>query len=138
MRLSPQTGKDNCHIIDFVDSTSRVAGVVSTPTLFGLDPSELIDGMLSASYRLPCKLSHDYSSLDDSIESLEERATQLIEADGIATAPDTLDDIPEPKSVTFVDYDNPWAMHDHCSGAPHIRTLSRNAWVGCGSNIYVL
>jgi hypothetical protein len=45
MRLSPQTGKEDCRIIDFVDSTSRVSGVVSTPTLFGLDPAEIqIDG----------------------------------------------------------------------------------------------
>lgn len=44
MRLSPATGKEDCHIIDFVDSTSRVPGVVSTPTLFGLDPAEVIDG----------------------------------------------------------------------------------------------
>ena len=44
MRLSPETGKKDCHIIDFVDSTNRVPGVVSVPTLFGLDPSEVIDG----------------------------------------------------------------------------------------------
>ena len=44
MRLSPGTGKEDCRVIDFVDSTTRVAGVISTPTLFGLDPSEVIDG----------------------------------------------------------------------------------------------
>jgi ATP-dependent helicase IRC3 len=44
MRLSPNTSKEDCRIIDFVDSTARVVGVVSTPTLFGLDPSEIIDG----------------------------------------------------------------------------------------------
>lgn len=44
MRLSPGTGKEDCRIIDFVDSQERVAGIVSTPTLFGLDPSELTDG----------------------------------------------------------------------------------------------
>lgn len=44
MRLSPGTGKEDCRIIDFVDSTNRVSGVISTPTLFGLDPSEIIDG----------------------------------------------------------------------------------------------
>jgi ATP-dependent helicase IRC3 len=44
MRQSPDTGKSDCRIIDFVESTSRVAGVISTPTLFGLDPSEVIDG----------------------------------------------------------------------------------------------
>lgn len=44
MRLSPNTGKEDCRIIDFVDSSNRVDGVISTPTLFGLDPDEEIDG----------------------------------------------------------------------------------------------
>jgi hypothetical protein len=45
MRRSPETGKEDCRIIDFVESTSRVTGVISTPTLFGLDPGEIvIDG----------------------------------------------------------------------------------------------
>ena len=44
MRLSPTTGKTDCHIIDIVDSTSRVSGVVTTPTLFGLDPNIIVDG----------------------------------------------------------------------------------------------
>jgi ATP-dependent helicase IRC3 len=44
MRQSPDSGKADCRVIDFVDSFSRVPGVVSTPTLFGLDPSEVIDG----------------------------------------------------------------------------------------------
>ena len=41
MRLSPDTGKTDCHIIDFVDSSNRVSGVVCTPTLFGLEPGEI-------------------------------------------------------------------------------------------------
>jgi hypothetical protein len=41
MRLSPGTGKKDCRIIDFVDSLSRVEGVVSIPNLFGLDPAEI-------------------------------------------------------------------------------------------------
>lgn len=44
MRLSPGTGKTDCHIIDFVDSTSRVPGIMSVPTLFGLDVDEEIEG----------------------------------------------------------------------------------------------
>ena len=44
MRLSPETGKQDCRVIDFVDSQNRVAGVVSVPTLLGLDPSDIIDG----------------------------------------------------------------------------------------------
>jgi ATP-dependent helicase IRC3 len=46
MRLSPDTGKTDCRIIDFVDNTNRVSGVISTPTLFGLDPNETIDGIV--------------------------------------------------------------------------------------------
>ena len=45
MRLSPRTGKEDCRIIDFVDSFSRIDGVVSIPNLVGLDPGEIdIDG----------------------------------------------------------------------------------------------
>lgn len=44
MRLSPATGKKDCQVIDFVDIAGRTPGLVSTPTLFGLDPSELVDG----------------------------------------------------------------------------------------------
>jgi len=43
MRLSPGTGKKDCQIIDFVDIAGRAPGLVASPTLFGLDPSE-IDG----------------------------------------------------------------------------------------------
>lgn len=51
MRLSPNTGKDDCHIIDFVDSMGRVDGVVSTPSLFGIDPNEIIDSKLNLTFR---------------------------------------------------------------------------------------
>ena len=47
MRLSPDTGKQDCRIIDIVDSQERVSSVVSIPTLLGLDPSELSQGDIS-------------------------------------------------------------------------------------------
>ena len=54
MRLSPDTGKEDCRIIDFVDSLDRMPGVVCTPTLFGLHPSAFIDGKhLFASHLRP-------------------------------------------------------------------------------------
>ncbi|KAG1864258.1 P-loop containing nucleoside triphosphate hydrolase protein [Suillus subalutaceus] len=120
MRQSPSTGKVNCRIIDFVDSTNRVAGVVSTPTLFGLDPEELID--------------------DESVETLEARAQiAVIQDAGDEQVPvDSRDDIPDPKYITYVDYQNPFALVDGCSGAPHITKLSTNAWVGCGEDVYIL
>ncbi|KDQ63526.1 hypothetical protein JAAARDRAFT_120193 [Jaapia argillacea MUCL 33604] len=114
MRLSPDTGKEDCHIIDFVDSTDRVAGVVCTPTLFGLDPSEMVD--------------------DETTESLEERSAAMEMMGGS----DTKDHIPDPKSITYVDHENPFSLVDHASGAPHISKLSSHAWVGCGGDVYVL
>ncbi|CCL99024.1 uncharacterized protein FIBRA_01033 [Fibroporia radiculosa] len=119
MRLSPSTGKEDCQIIDFVDSTNRVPGVISTPTLFGLDPSELIDG--------------------DTTQSLEQRALKLLGDDGgKPKRSDSKSVIPDPKSVTYVDYDNPFALVDDAGGAPHVRKLSSNAWVGCGDDVYIL
>ncbi|KAJ6519770.1 P-loop containing nucleoside triphosphate hydrolase protein [Mycena sanguinolenta] len=112
MRLSPDTGKRDCRIIDFVDSTSRMSGIVSVPTLFGLDPDTV-------------------AVEDETTESLEKLA-----ADSIAL--DTTDDIPEPRSVTYKDYDDPFSLVGHGSGAPQVETLSRHAWVGCGGDVYVL
>ncbi|EJD04075.1 P-loop containing nucleoside triphosphate hydrolase protein [Fomitiporia mediterranea MF3/22] len=114
MRLSPATGKEDCHIIDFVDSTNRVPGIVSTPTLFGLNPDEIIDGQTP--------------------EELEKRAAALIgEADKFDS-----DDVPDPGSITYIDYDNPFDLVQDASGAPHITKISRFAWVGCGGDVYVL
>jgi ATP-dependent helicase IRC3 len=46
--------------------------------------------------------------------------------------------VPEPSSVTYVDYENPFALVQDASGAPHVAQISRHAWVGCGGGIYVL
>ncbi|KAF8846329.1 P-loop containing nucleoside triphosphate hydrolase protein [Paxillus ammoniavirescens] len=117
MRQSPATGKVDCRIIDFVDSTSRVSGVVSIPTLFGLDPSEVID--------------------DEDIADLEARALSFL-AEDVPDNSDSREDIPEPRSVTYLDYEDPFALVDSFSGAPHISRLSANAWVGCGNDIHIL
>jgi ATP-dependent helicase IRC3 len=39
--MRQSTDKEDCLIMDFVDSFDRVEGVVSIPNLFGLDPSEI-------------------------------------------------------------------------------------------------
>ncbi|PIL31885.1 transporter [Ganoderma sinense ZZ0214-1] len=115
MRLSPATGKKDCRIIDFVDSEERVAGVVSMPTLFGLDPSELTD--------------------DETIESLAERRAALVERAAGETellTPSVTGNIPMPKSVTYIDHDDPFVLEDQGSGDPSLWKLTQNAWVSCG------
>lgn len=42
MRLSEATGKENCLILDIVGNYTM--GVVNSPSLFGLDPTILIQG----------------------------------------------------------------------------------------------
>ncbi|KAH7883536.1 P-loop containing nucleoside triphosphate hydrolase protein [Phlebopus sp. FC_14] len=120
MRQSPTTGKENCRIIDFVESTNRVAGVVSMPTLLGLDPSEIVD--------------------DESIGDLESRARSAVSRnwEGVPAHLDSRDNIRDPTSITYIDYDDPFALVDKFSGAPHFSKLSPNAWVGCGKDLYVL
>lgn len=43
LRLSPDTQKVDCLIIDLVGNHTR--GIICTPTLFGIDPSYVIDCM---------------------------------------------------------------------------------------------
>lgn len=69
---------------------------------------------------------------------MEERAANAIADDDIAGRSDTYNKVPDPKSVTYTDYENPFSLVDQSSGAPHIAKLSSNAWVGCGDDIYVL
>lgn len=48
--------------------------------------------------------------------------------------------MPDPKSVTYIDYDNPFVLVNQSTGmaSPHVLQLSRNAWVDCGEGIHVL
>ncbi|KAF8168154.1 P-loop containing nucleoside triphosphate hydrolase protein [Crassisporium funariophilum] len=115
MRLSPNTGKKDCRIIDFVDSNSRVNGVVSIPTLFGLEPGEMdID--------------------DESIESLEKRFAEVIES----PPPPVSDGVPDPTSITYIDDDDPFTLGSEGRKPSYINTLSPLSWVACGNNIFVL
>jgi ATP-dependent helicase IRC3 len=72
-----------------------------------------------------------HTSTDETTESLERLAAESI-------ALDSTDDIPEPRSVTYKDYDDPFSLLSQGSGAPQIAKMSRHAWVGCGGDIYVL
>ncbi|KAH9044720.1 P-loop containing nucleoside triphosphate hydrolase protein [Lactarius pseudohatsudake] len=119
MRLSPGTGKQDCHIIDFVDSMKRVVGVVSAPTLLGLDPTTVVD--------------------DETITELELRPDAVTGESSVTPIGDNRCTIPDPRSVTYIDYEDPFSLVNQSLGtSPHIAQLSRNAWVSCGDDIYAL
>ena len=47
--------------------------------------------------------------------------------------------IPPPESVTYVDYDNPFAfIGESCGTTPVVQQLSPLAWVSVGGEVYVL
>ena len=105
MRLHP--GKENCHVIDMVASLE--AGIVTTPTLFGLDPAEMVEEanveeMKSRQERKELEAKH------------EERVSE--------TRRPTLPTRQIPRTITFTDYGSVYDLIDDTSGERHIRGIS--------------
>ena len=121
MRLHP--GKKDCHIIDLVSSLDT--GIVTTPTLFGLDPDELVD----------------HANLDD-MEARKQRkereaaVKQDIEAQN-EDRPAALQSRSS-KTLTFTDYDTVADLIEDTSGERHIRGVSPYAWVQVDVDRFVL
>ncbi|KAG0649265.1 ATP-dependent helicase irc3 [Hyphodiscus hymeniophilus] len=116
MRLHP--GKKDCHIIDMVASLET--GIVTTPTLFGLDPSELVDE----------------ANVED-MKDLQFRQTDEASQQRRAKA-STQTSAPVPRTVTFTDYDSVFDLIADTSEDLNIRILSRNAWVCVSQDKYIL
>ena len=119
MRLYP--GKDNCHIIDMVASLE--AGVITTPSLFGLDPAALVDE----------------ASVKDLKEQGEKKELEA-KREAQTTRPVT-EEGPSPhlpQSVIFTDYDSVHDLIGDTSGEKHIRSISKLAWVRVRQDRYVL
>ena len=114
LRLFP--GKENCHIIDMVASVE--SGVLTTPTLFGLDPDE---GLKE-------------SSVDD-IRKKRERDSSTIPG---ARQPKPSDISPDDVTVTITDYDSVQDLVQDISGERHIRAISGNSWVRVSRDRYIL
>ncbi|KZT37431.1 P-loop containing nucleoside triphosphate hydrolase protein [Sistotremastrum suecicum HHB10207 ss-3] len=115
-RLSPNTGKTDCRIIDFVDSTDKASDIVSTPTLFGLSPDLIIN--------------------DETTDDL--LAHKLVDQPSQAVSHAPKAEVPDPDYVSYIDYDDPFLLINEKLQSPHITTLSPFAWVDCGDHHYVL
>jgi len=121
MRLHPE--KENCHILDLVASLDT--GIVTTPTLFGLDPDELVDQATTA----------DMHSRKERRER-EEQAKRGLDFAAWGLAP-----VGESNSlgnVVFTDYDSIDDLIEDTSGERHIRGLSQHAWVQVDDDRFVL
>lgn len=120
MRLYP--GKTNCHVIDMVASLE--SGIITTPTLFGLDPDELLDNASSEDAK---------RRKDDKVreEARQARLAATAEKASTSTTPVNI-------SMTFRDYDSVGELIDESSGERFIRAISPNAWVHVGPNRFIL
>jgi ATP-dependent helicase IRC3 len=111
LRLHP--GKENCHIIDMVASLET--GVLTTPTLLGLDPDEGLDK----------------AGIED-VKKIREAG-----ASGFGRPKPDYDPDAE-VTVTLTDYDSVQDLLQDSSSEAHIRSISGNAWIRTGKGRYVL
>lgn len=123
MRLYP--GKENCHVIDMVSSLET--GIVSVPTLFGLDPTEILKKASPAEMKdLKSRRVQEQDSASDAT-----RATMGI--GWPSASPDV-----SGRRLTLTHYETVQDLIDDTSGERHIRTLSNNAWVQTDECRFVL
>ncbi|KAK8051352.1 P-loop containing nucleoside triphosphate hydrolase protein [Apiospora rasikravindrae] len=118
MRLHP--GKTNCHIIDMVSSLET--GIVTAPTLFGLDPSEIVEDATMNDLR---KLK-DLKTTDDQ-EPEKPDSTAQSSSKGSVNG-----------QITFTEYDSVFDLISDTSGENHIRSISRYSWVQVDQGKYIL
>lgn len=118
MRL--HDGKKNCHIIDMVSGLET--GIVTTPTLFGLDPDEIVEeATASKMYELRDRRQ---------AEKAREAALQAQQK------------VPLPSGrsydVTFTEYDSIFDLIADTSGEQHIRSISPHSWVQVSPHKFIL
>lgn len=116
MRLHPD--KKNCHIIDMVSSLET--GIVTTPTLFGLDPNELVEK----------------ASVDDMRKIKDQKAAEAEQQQQQGNTSGASSNASP--AVTFTDYSSVLDLIADTSGERHIRAISQYAWVQVGPERFVL
>lgn len=121
MRL--HKGKEDCHVIDMVSSLET--GIVTVPTLFGLDPSELINGATLEGLK----------TIKERKAAEEKRHKQAYSYEDVnpMSLPASV-----PQKVTFTEYDSVFDLISDTSGERHIHAISMHAWVQINPVKYIL
>lgn len=126
LRLFP--GKKNCHIIDMVATLET--GVLSTPTLFGLHPDEVLE-------KSNVKELRQDPEVDISLGSGGEAQAQQQQHEGDETEANQPPE-DEDFNLEFTHYESVMDLISDIRQDKHIRSFSQNAWVRTGDNRYVL
>jgi ATP-dependent helicase IRC3 len=119
MRLHP--GKENCHVIDMIASLE--VGIVTTPTLLGLDPAAMVN-----------ETTIEEQKSERERQDLEAEREEHLAEPALESRPSPL----RPQSITFTDYDSVYDLIDDASGEKHVRGISLLAWVRVRQDRYVL
>ncbi|KAK5121631.1 hypothetical protein LTR85_004803 [Meristemomyces frigidus] len=120
--LRKHPGKENCHVIDMVASLET--GIVTTPTLFGLDPQELVENADAMALKgLKERKESERQQREDAARSTGELPGDVRELTG---------------NITFTDYEDVNDLIEDTSGERHIRAISPHAWVHIDEDRYVL
>ncbi|KAL6719900.1 putative ATP-dependent helicase IRC3 [Lecanora helva] len=151
MRLYPD--KENCHVIDMVASLE--VGVVTVPTLFGLDPAALIQEAnvndLSEQRKqeeLDAKREEEMTRRPAHIQEAnvndlsEQRKREEVNAKREEVMTRKPADVLSPSEafrvIKFTDYDSVHDLIGDTAGEKHIRSFSKLAWVRVRQDRYAL
>lgn len=115
--LRKHATKENCHVIDLVGSLDT--GIVTTPTLFGLDPDAILD-------------KADQKQMNQ-LQMREQRETGMEECTGQASSVVGLSG-----DIEFTDYSDVNELLQDTLGERRIRAISQYAWVQVDDSRYVL
>lgn len=102
LRLSPESGKTNCYLLDIADNITRASGMMVAPTLFGLSAE------------------HGTSAERDTTKPAKDRYAAKQPADEAPSA--TI------RKVTLVHSTDPFGL-EPAERAPILAKMTPNAWV---------
>ncbi|GAA5923628.1 double-stranded DNA-dependent ATPase [Sporobolomyces koalae] len=141
LRLSPETGKRDCLVLDLVGSGTSAGGMVCTPTLFGIDPDADIEGESTSSLKALGeeqeqqreRQSAESAAISDEGQAVDSEPTEdlQIEYTEYETAFDYV-------SSSAADIDGEFEPDVESNARLHISRMTKLAWIDCGSETFVL
>ncbi|CAG8769457.1 12455_t:CDS:2, partial [Racocetra persica] len=108
--------KEDCLVLDFIDSYYKIPELVTAPTLFGLDPTVELN---------------DYTPSIKENKGLESKEKIKMEQQ-------LLSDVADITKIKITEYSNPFEIIEDCSGATFVGAISKFAWLRVSHDIYVL